>query len=180
MKIIGCKIQYFINFGKNFIMKKTIFILFAFVALIFSSCSRDDNSNSSQTSIVGKWQLSHTILNGTVTYNGVVANVKDFKVNATECQKKTYMLFKNDGTGNEEAWLEEAGNCKLQASGSYNYSYNSSTKEITQTQNGVSQKVVLKSLTGSELSYSQVVNNLDTGNGVFTGTIDIYFVKVSN
>ncbi|MBP7173827.1 MAG: lipocalin family protein [Cloacibacterium sp.] len=160
-------------------MKKIILFLVG-VFLLTNSCSRDDNSSGSETSIVGKWQLSHTVLNGTVTYNGAVANVKDFKVNATDCQKKSYMLFKNDGTGNEEAWLENEGSCQLKESGAYTYSYNSSTREITETYNGVSVKVALKSLTSSELAYSQAINKLDTGNGVFTGTGDVYFVKVSN
>ena len=76
--------------------------------------------------------------------------------------------------------MEENGTCTLKQGGSYTYSYNPSTKEITETQNGVSIKVSLKSLSNSELSYSESVNNLDIGNGFFTGTWEVYFVKVPN
>ncbi len=161
-------------------MKKIILFVVGIFLVLAQSCSRDDNSNDSGASIVGKWQLSHTVLNGTVTYNGLTAPIKDVKAGATECQKKSFMLFKSDGTGNEEAWLEENGTCTLKQGGSYTYSYNPSTKEITETQNGVSIKVSLKSLSNSELSYSESVNNLDIGNGFFTGTWEVYFVKVPN
>lgn len=94
-------------------MKKIILFLVG-VFLLTNSCSRDDNSSGSETSIVGKWQLSHTVLNGTVTYNGAVANVKDFKVNATDCQKKAICFLKMMGQATKKlGWkMKEAVSSK--------------------------------------------------------------------
>jgi Lipocalin-like domain len=84
-------------------MKKISVLLIAFVTLAFSSCSSDDNGNST-ASIVGKWEYTQT---GEVIEGVEVLETYD---HTAGCDKD-YMEFKSDGTFDDVWYSNGTSGC---------------------------------------------------------------------
>ncbi|MDC8001607.1 lipocalin family protein [Aequorivita todarodis] len=137
-------------------MKTLRTFAFACLALVAFSCSKDDDSSSNtppKTNLElltsGKWyQESKTPGN----YNA--------------CEKKTYLLFKTDGTMTLESFDEDSGTCI--SSGINNGTYTlTNNKNLSITIGPDSINAVILSISESEL---KVRNDQDTETLVFDKT----------
>ena len=158
-------------------MKKIIY-LFVLTFLLFS-CSSDDNDNVTG-SIIGSWKPVKTVIVGTATSNGINIPINQTIV-SNECQLKSRTIFGTDGIVKATSWDDTSGTCQQISSESSAYTYNSSTKTLSMTQNGIQLASKVSKLTDTELITEDNLNNLslpDLGNNItFTGKITTYSTK---
>ena len=145
-------------------MKKlTILFVFALVTgLNFTSCSSDNESSSSSSSIVGKWNFSKF----STTFNGVTSPEMDYDGNESGCPKD-YVEFKTGGVLSEGDYL--GSNCELNTFVG-TWSQNGST--ITITEGPISLTAELVSVTSTMLKFKASESN----NGVSI-VVNITFTK---
>lgn len=161
-------------------MKKLLIAFFGLFLLINYSCSRDEGSNANFTSnsVVGKWYMSSTVLNGTakITSTGQSTPINNQTVSATACVAQSYDQYNTDGTNNSVVYSDQTGSCAKISESSTHYTYDSNTHVLTDKDNNLS--ITLSKLTNTEMSYQYTLNNQDMGNGVtFTGTVTLNLVK---
>lgn len=80
---------------------KKLLLLFVSVAML-TACSKDnDDENGSQEPILGTWYLVE------------INNAQGYEVN--DCNSKSYIDFKSDGTAHSEFYSQNNGNCESEA-----------------------------------------------------------------
>lgn len=165
-------------------MKKLLFAFLAIFLMLNSSCSRDDDSSDfTSDSVVGSWYMNSVKVKGKLTYMGQSANVdKDQPTDA--CTKKTTFTFNSNGTGTAVNSMYVDNVCTTSPAENFTYTYDSSTKKLVVTQDGVSETMVLTSLKPTEFSFGETFNNVNFGEYdptlegyYYTGTISTVFKK---
>lgn len=145
-------------------MKKLI-MLFVFTlvsGLNFTSCTSDNESSSSSSSIVGKWNFSKF----TTTVSGVTSPEMDWADNEPGCPKN-YVEFKTDGVFNGASY--SGSTCVLDIS-SGTWVQSGSTVTLTLGTEVTTFQVV--SVTSSTLK----IKTTETDSGV-TYTLNVTFTK---
>lgn len=164
-------------------MKKLLYFSFIlFVFSFFSSCNSDDSKDDA--SVVGTWGLTSVTVKGNLKKDGQTIPI-DESQNADACASKTTTTFQENGTGTAAAYaLDSAGNCNMTASENFTYTYNPSTKVLTETSNGVTESITLTELTSNKLVFGQTFDNVNFGQFdpqlegfYFTGTISTNLTK---
>lgn len=162
-------------------MKKLLIAFLGMFLLLNVACSRDDDSTP--VSIIGTWNVSSVKMKGTLSYNGQSAPV-DQESPADACSQKSSMVFNADGTGSATTFASNNGTCEQLLNETFTYKFDESTKVLTITQGGTSEKITLSFSGSNKFSYGETLNNVNFGdyypqyNGFYyTGTISTVFVK---
>ncbi len=126
-------------------MKKILFASFA--ALFILSCNRDDNNTTTSTSdsVVGNWKLTTFI----------ILDGKDKKTIYSEtnsgCEASNRSEYKKEGTTSFTFYDYSTGSCALKTTKTGTYTYDNTTKKLTNTIDGVSISSTLYSLSSLEM-----------------------------
>ena len=112
-----------------------------------SFCENDDNNV--QAPIVGARQPLTMKIYG--FYNGMPFSQT---YTANDCQKKDRAIFNVDGTEILQNWLDDTGAFLSQTLESYTYSYNTTTKAVSITTDGLTEVGVVNMLTATQPVYS--------------------------
>jgi len=82
---------------------KKIFLLFFSLALL-TSCSNDDDKNSGDDKILGKWFVAE------------INNSGPLNLSASDCNQRSFIDFKADGNADSAFYTENGGECILEDS----------------------------------------------------------------
>lgn len=100
-KLINSKLKQQLNFLKMTKIKKlTMLVLTVILATFSVACSDDDDTTTPQETIIGKWQL--------LRYGA--PSEGEVEVEASECEQKSTIEFKSDGSF-ENIFYEEYQGC---------------------------------------------------------------------
>lgn len=80
---------------------KKIFLLFFSLALLTSCTSDDDEGNTGDDAILGKWFVAE--INNTGTLN----------LQVNDCNKQSFIDFKMDSKADSAVYVEEGGECNV-------------------------------------------------------------------
>ncbi|MBB6682411.1 lipocalin family protein [Aequorivita sp. 609] len=119
--------------------------------IIFSSCSSDDNSNPDSVSIVGIWKPIKDVSNCSSGNQNVL--------NFTTCQQTSRLIFNENGTFSETAYIEDGTNCIINFEGNGDWEINDGEFSMDILVLGTFQQMTFFELTNNTLKLGQ--NNTD-------------------
>lgn len=142
---------------------KTLFLSIAAISLFACNSSDDDNNETVEASIVGKWQPAKY-----AAYSGKDGSIiADKTSDATVCDKKGLIDISANGKLHAITYYGNAeSECKIDSDTTSDYTYDASAKKIqVKNSDGTTEVSTIKKLTVTELEVVQELSDVN-GDGI--------------